>query len=113
MYKVQQELNDRIVLNNDITEKLQEENFLLKNKLIEFEAQCENLRKLNAQKKHVREVYIADPIKANIELMNEVKASRELVQNVSKKYNQLLIEKEQLFKQKDVNKSNYQNLILI
>ena len=81
---------------------MQDENFLLKNKLLECEAHCENLKKLNAQKKPVREIYIADPIKANIELMNEVKASRELVQNVSKKYNQLLIEKEQLFKQKDV-----------
>lgn len=110
LYKVQQELNDRIVKDNEIKENLQNEIFLLKNQLLEAEAIIENLRKINQQKKPVKEIYIADPVRANIELTNEVKASRDLVQNISKKYNQLITEKEQLAKQKDSLYETYQTL---
>ena len=102
LYKVQQELNDRIIQDSEIKEGLKEEIFILTNKLQESENICESLRKLNVQKKPVKEVYVADPVKATIELMNEVKSYRELVQKISKKYNQILTEKERFLKQIDV-----------
>jgi len=102
LYKVQQELNDRIVQDSAIKEGLKDAIFILTNKLQESENICKNLQKINAQNKPVREVYVADPVKATIELVNEVKSSRELVHKISKKYNQILTEKERFLKQIDV-----------
>jgi len=71
------------------SEKKNDEIFLLKNKLQETESRLQNYINLDKNKVPVKEIYIADAVKVNIELMNEVKTSRDLIQTISKKFNQL------------------------
>ena len=116
LYKLQDCLNDKLNQENNYIEKERTEKFLFENKLKEKEFQIENLKKqLEILKKNaknnnttntgVKEIYIGDPNKFNIEINNELTISRAII----KKYvylNQQERDNSKILKNKIINLEN-------
>ena len=116
LYKLQDSLNDKLTQENILIEKERTEKFLFENKLKEKEFQIENLKKqLDTLKKNiknnnstnmgVKEIYIGEPNKINVEINNELTMSRAII----KKYvylNQQERDKAKILKNKITNLEN-------
>ncbi len=87
LYKLQDSLNDKLNQENNLIEKERTEKFIYENKLKEKEFQIENLKKqienLKKNSKNanngVKEIYIGDPNKFNVEINNELTMSRYII----------------------------------
>jgi len=84
---LQDSLNDKLNQENNLIEKERTEKFIYENKLKEKEFQIENLKKqienLKKNSKNanngVKEIYIGDPNKFNVEINNELTMSRYII----------------------------------
>ena len=88
LYKLQDSLNDKLNLENILIEQERTEKFINENKLKEKEFQIENLKKQieslkknskNTNQNSVKEIYIGDPNKFNVEINNELTMSRAII----------------------------------
>lgn len=101
LYKINQQLEDRIVQDKEIMDKNQEEIFLLQNKVAEREIMVHNL-KTEIDKyytndiSYCREIYTVEPDKVNLELYNELNYSRDFISKLSKLLNNEKVRGKQL-----------------
>lgn len=87
LYKLQDSLNDKLNQENILIEKERTEKFIYENQLKEKDFQIENLQKQieilkknsKNNNKSVREIYIGDPNKFNVEINNELEMSRAII----------------------------------
>ena len=89
LYKLQDSLNDKLNQENLLIEQERTEKFINENKLKEKEFQIESLKKQienlkknsknNQNQNNVKEIYIGDPNRINVEINNELTMSRAII----------------------------------
>lgn len=90
--KLQSDYDEKFLNEKSDFDKLNEEIFTLQQKIYEKDSAIVNLRRESdksniSDHNHIREVYISDPTKLNVELNNELNYSREIMAKVSKLLN--------------------------
>lgn len=92
LYRTEQALDDKIIAESEGMDKLKEKIFYLENKLKEKENLIGNM-KIELEKyfyessSDLREIYIAEPDRYNLEMYNELCLSKELYEKVCKMLN--------------------------
>lgn len=95
-------MEDNLSKTREDLEKIKEENFVLRNKVSEKETLVIFLRKEmdkvqnSSNKVNVKELVVSEPTKANVDLINELNFTRELIGKVSKLLNVEKIKNEKL-----------------
>jgi hypothetical protein len=92
LYKIQQDIEDKVLADKDVVERSRELIFIFENKIVEKENSIQNLKyELSLyyrNNEHTpREIISADPDKVNLELYNELNMSRELISKMTRKLN--------------------------
>jgi hypothetical protein len=89
LYKVQQDIEDKILADKEVVERSRELVFIFENKIVEKENTIQHLKnELDNYHSHTPiEIIFADPDKVNLELYNELNISRELIAKITRKLN--------------------------
>jgi len=101
IYKIQQDIEDKLVGEKDELEKANDEVFLLQNKISEKDSIIGMLKReidklINMQENIKKEIFVSEPSKINVELNNELNYTRDILGKISKLLNVEKIKNEKL-----------------
>ena len=111
IFKIQQDLEDRIIQDKENLEKASEDIFILQNKINEKDIVIEQLKRelekiFNYHESSIqREILITEPNKINIDLNNELNYTRDILAKISKMLQTEKVKNDQLELQ--VNVKNF------
>lgn len=113
MRKLQSEYDEKFLNEKSEFEKLYEEIFILQQKLYEKESALVNVKReneKNSQQDNLKEIFIADPTRINVELNNELNYTRDIMTKVSKMLNHEKSKNEKLEKKNKKLEDDFEEL---
>lgn len=99
--KMQSDYDEKFLNERSEIDKLHEEIFMLQQKIYEKESALVNFKReseKNSNQETLKEIFIADPTKINVELNNELNNTRDIMAKVSKMLNAEKLKNEKLEK---------------
>jgi len=111
--KLQSEYDEKFLNEKSEFEKLYEEIFILQQKLYEKESALVNVKReneKNSQQDNLKEIFIADPTRINVELNNELNYTRDIMTKVSKMLNHEKSKNEKLEKKNKKLEDDFEEL---